>query len=253
MSENQNNFGSFQFGATCPKAMLFAAGLGTRLKPFTEEHPKALAKVSGKTLLERNIEYLKSYGIYEFIINIHHFGDQIKEYLAENENFGVSIQISDESEELLETGGGLVKARELLGDESFLVMNVDILTDMNLEDFMQFHYQYQPLVSLAVSDRFSSRKLLFDKSKELKGWKNYTTGEEIIVSDAPLKELAFSGIHMVNPRIFDYMPTSGKFSIMKTYMELMREECILGFDHSGGLLVDVGKPESVLEAEKYFQ
>lgn len=241
------------FFATLPKAMLFAAGLGTRLKPFTDHHPKALAKVSGKTLLERNIAYLKSFGITEFIINVHHFADQIQSYLEENNYFDVNIQISDESDEVLETGGGLVKAREWLGDESFLVMNVDILTDLNVEDLMQFHYQHQPLVTLAVSDRASSRKLLLDSNHHLKGWRNLQTGEEIVESKNPLTEKAFSGIHMINPRIFEKMPTNGKFSIMKTYMELMKDEVILGFDHSGGLLIDVGRPESVLEAEKYFQ
>jgi MurNAc alpha-1-phosphate uridylyltransferase len=235
-----------------PKAMLFAAGLGTRLKPFTDSHPKALAIVNGKPLLQRNIEYLKAYGITEFVLNVHHFADQIQSFLEKNNNFDVNIQISDESAEVLETGGGLVKAKELLGDESFLVMNVDILTDLYLEDLIQFHYQYQPLVTLAVTDRESSRKLLWNKNHHLKGWKNQNTGEEIIESEEPLLERAFSGIHMINPRIFDFMPKGGKFSIMKTYMEVMKDETILGFDHSGGILIDVGRPESVLEAEKKF-
>lgn len=235
-----------------PKAMLFAAGMGTRLKPFTNNHPKALAVVNGKTLLQRNIEYLNLIGITDFVLNVHHFASQIREFLEQHQNFGMNIAISDESDELLETGGGLVKARNLLGDQSFLVMNVDILTDLNLEDMIQFHYQYQPLVTLAVSDRESSRKLLFKGDKRLAGWKNYTSGEEIIVSNEPLKELAFSGIHIINPNIFDKMPSSGKFSIMDTYMKLMETEEILGFDHSGGHLVDVGKPESIAVAEKIF-
>lgn len=234
--------------------MLFAAGLGTRLKPFTDNQPKALAQVNGKTLLERNIEYLKTFGFEEIIINVHHFADQIESFLAANNNFDVKISISDERDEVLETGGGLVKAQELLGDESFLVMNVDILTDLNIDDLIQFHYQFQPLVTLAVSDRNSSRKLLFEPNYnlELKGWKNSNTNESIITSSKDLVELAFSGIHIINPRIFEMMPNSGKFSIMQTYMELMKSERILGFDHSGGILIDVGKPESVLEAEKYF-
>lgn len=232
--------------------MLLAAGLGTRLKPFTDQHPKALMKVNGKPLLQRNIEYLKKIGFSEFVINVHHFADQIQEFLKENESFGVQIQISDESEEVLETGGGLVKAKKLLGDESFLVMNADILTDLNMEDFIQFHYQNQPLVSLAVSNRESSRKLLFQDNNKLRGWKNFTTNEEIIVSEENLVEKAFSGIHLINPRIFSLMPTTGKFSIMKVYMELMKNESILGFDHSGGKFVDVGRIESVLKAEKLF-
>ncbi|MBA5628513.1 nucleotidyltransferase family protein [Moheibacter lacus] len=234
------------------KAMLFAAGLGTRLKPFTDHHPKALAMVNGKPLLERNIEYLKEFGVNEFVINVHHFADQIKDFLVSKNNFGVEIHISDESDEVLETGGGLVKAKNLLGNEPFLVMNVDILTDLNIEEMIQFHLRNKPLVTMAVSDRNSSRKLLFEKDLELKGWRNLNSGESIIVSDNPLRELAFSGIHIIDPKLFKQMPESGKFSIMTTYMELMKEEKILGFDHSGGILIDVGRPESVLEAERIF-
>lgn len=235
--------------------MLFAAGLGTRLKPFTENHPKALAQVNGVTLLERNIKYLKSFGFEEFIINVHHFADQIESFLAEKNNFDIQISISDERAQLLETGGGLVHAKELLGDESFLVMNVDILTDLNIDDLIQFHYQFQPLVTLAVSDRESSRKLLFEKNYNLtlKGWKNLNSGESIINSQDELTEFAFSGIHIINPRIFEMMPENGKFSIMETYMQLMKSETILGFDHSGGNLIDVGKPQSIEEAEKIFK
>jgi len=246
------NTSTFHPPSSVSKAMLFAAGLGTRLKPFTDNHPKALAVVNGKTLLERNIKYLKGFGINEFVINVHHFANQIFDFLEKNEKFGVNIQISDESDEVLETGGGLVKAKELLGNQPFLVMNVDILTDLNLSGLMNFHAQHQPLVTLAVSDRASSRKLLFEDNHQLKGWKNLNTGEEIIASENPLSEKAFSGIHIINPEIFDKMPTTGKFSIMTTYMELMKTEKILGFDHSGGTLVDVGRPESILEAEKFF-
>ena len=242
----------FHLPSSISKAMLFAAGLGTRLKPFTDNHPKALAVVNGKSLLQRNIEYLKSFGITDFVINVHHFANQIIDFLKSNENFGVNIQISDESDEVLETGGGLVKAKDLLGNEPFLVMNVDILTDLNISELIKFHSENQPLVTLAVSDRESLRKLLFEENGELKGWKNLNSGEKIIASENPLTEKAFSGIHIINPNIFEKMPTSGKFSIMTTYMELMKTEKILGFDHSGGILVDVGRPESVLEAEKYF-
>lgn len=234
------------------KAMLFAAGLGTRLKPFTDYHPKALAIVKGKPLLQRNIEYLKSFGIEEIIVNVHHFADQIETFLETHQNFGISIRISDERNEVLETGGGLVKAQDWLKDESFIVMNVDILTDLDLNQFIAFHQQKKSLVTLAVSDRESSRKLLFEENKNLKGWKNTNTGEEIIVSDKPLKELAFSGVHIIEPTIFNHLPKSGKFSIMKSYMELMKSEKLIGFDHSGGILIDVGKPESLKKAETLF-
>lgn len=247
--KNSPSFGGVRGGF---RALLFAAGLGTRLKPFTDNHPKALAVVNGKTLLERNIEYLKSYGISEFVINVHHFADQIFDFLEKKKNFGVNIQISDESDEVLETGGGLVKAKDLLGNQPFLVMNVDILTDLDINQLIDFHFKHRPLVTLAVSNRKSSRKLLFENDMWLKGWKNLSTAEEILESNQELKELAFSGIHIIEPELFDLLPSGGKFSIMTSYMELMKSEIIMGFDHSGGKLVDVGRPESVKEAEWTF-
>lgn len=234
------------------KAILFAAGLGTRLKPFTDNHPKALAMVNGKTLLERNIEYLKSFGVNEFVVNVHHFTNQIKDFLKSKNNFGVTIHISDESDEVLETGGGLVKAKKFLENDTFLVMNVDILTDLDINHLIKVHEKHKPVVTLAVSERESSRKLLFEKDMWLKGWKNLSTGESIIESNEILIERAFSGIHIMEPEIFDMLPKSGKFSIMTSYMELMKSEIIMGYDHSGGKLVDVGRPESVLEAERMF-
>ncbi len=233
------------------KAMLFAAGLGTRLKPFTENHPKALAIVNGKTLLERNILYLKSFGITEIILNIHHFGNQIISFLKENNNFGCNIQISDESNEVLETGGGLLKAQNFFTDENFLVMNVDILTTLNINEFIQFHQHKNALISLAVSERESTRKLMFDKEMQLCGWKNLKTSEEIICNPNVYKLLAFSGIHIINATIFSLIEERGKFSIMQVYMRLMRNTKICGFEHSD-ILIDVGKPEAIIGAEKYF-
>ena len=236
------------------KAMIFAAGLGTRLKPFTDNHPKALAVVNGKPLLQRNIEYLKSFGINEIVINVHHFADQIIEFLEDNNYFGIEITISDETDQVLETGGGLVKAKANF-EEDFLVMNVDILTDLNLADFIKAHHENKALVTLAVSDRNSSRKLFFNKQNELKGWRNLKTEEEIKAVDSldNCKDLAFSGIHVISPSLFDKITEKGKFSIMKVYMDLMQTESIIGFDHSGGILIDVGRPESVTEAENYFK
>ena len=234
--------------------MIFAAGLGTRLKPFTDNHPKALAIVNGKPLLQRNIEYLKSFGIDEIVINVHHFADQIIEFLEENNYFGIEIIISDETDQVLETGGGLVKAKANF-EEDFLVMNVDILTDLNLAEFIKAHRENKALVTLAVSDRNSSRKLFFNEKNELKGWRNLKTEEEIKAVDSldNCKDLAFSGIHVISPALFDKITEKGKFSIMKVYMDLMQTESIIGFDHSGGILIDVGRPESVLEAENYFK
>ena len=236
------------------KALLFAAGKGTRLKPFTDSHPKALAKVNGITLLERNIKFLQSHGINDFVINIHHFGSQIVDLLKENDNFAARIEISDESAELLETGGGLVFAKKYLATEdNFLIMNVDILTDLDITDFIQYHLSQQDFVTLAVSDRDSSRKLLFDEEMTLKGWLNRNTGEQRLAEfNRGFKALAFSGIHCINKSIFDKIKRSGKFSIMEEYLDLMMTENIKGYQHSAHL-VDVGRPESILVAEEYFK
>lgn len=234
------------------KAMLFAAGLGTRLQPFTLSHPKALAVVNHQTLLQRNLAYLQQNGIDEVVINTHHFADQIEKYLEENDYFGMKIQLIYEKD-ILETGGGLLNAREYF-TEDFVVMNVDILTNFPLKKLIDFHQKYEPIASLAVSKRTSSRKLLFTDGMRLQGWHNLTTEEEIIANPKlKLYEYAFSGIHVLRADIFDKITEEGKFSIMKTYMRLMKENYILGYDHSGNYLIDVGKPESIIEAENYFK
>ena len=234
--------------------MIFAAGMGTRLQPFTDNHPKALAQVNGVPLLERNIKYLQSYGINDFVINIHHFGGQILAFLAENDNFGANIEISNESDELLETGGGLLFARRFLENEkTFLIMNVDILTDLNITNLINIHELKGGMVTLAVSDRDSTRKLMFNDKMYLKGWKNLTTNKKTVVGGIfKLRELAFSGVHCVNSEIFTKITRTGKFSIMDEYLDLMKEDIIIGYQHTANL-IDVGKPESVAEAEKLFR
>ena len=236
------------------KALIFAAGKGTRLKPFTDHHPKALAKVNGVSLLERNIKYLQSYGINDFVINVHHFGNQIIEFLKDNQNFGSHIQISDEKDQLLETGGGLVFARKFLDfEEDFLILNADILTDLNITEFVKYHQEKKDFATLAVSDRKSSRKLLFNPEMVLRGWVNIDTGEQRLAEfNKGFKPLAFSGIHCINPAIFGKIKRTGKFSIMEEYLDLMHTEKIHGFEHQAKL-IDVGRPESVLEAEKHFK
>ena len=236
------------------KALIFAAGKGTRLKPFTDNHPKALAVVNNVPLLERNIKFLQNYGINDFVINVHHFGEQIIDFLQEKENFGAKIEISDEKNELLETGGGLVFAKKYLeNEENFLIMNADILTDLNITEFIKFHLSHQNVATLAVSDRVSSRKLMFNEDMILKGWVNKTTGEtKLSEFNKNFKELAFSGIHCVNSSIFDKIKRTGKFSIMEEYLDLMFENHIQGFQHNAKL-IDVGRPESVIEAEIYFK
>ena len=234
--------------------MIFAAGMGTRLQPFTDNHPKALAQVNGVPLLERNIKYLQSYGINDFVINIHHFGGQILAFLAENDNFGANIEISNESDELLETGGGLLFAKRFLENEkNFLIMNVDILTDLNITNFINIHELKGGMVTLAVSDRESTRKLMFNDKMYLKGWKNLITNKKTVVGGIfKLRELAFSGVHCVNSEIFTKITRTGKFSIMDEYLDLMKEDIIIGYQHTANL-IDVGKPESVAEAEKLFR
>ena len=236
------------------KALIFAAGKGTRLKPFTDHHPKALATVNGVPLLERNIRFLQSFGINDFVINIHHFGDQIVDFLRKNDNFGAKIEISDERGELLETGGGLVFARKFLDfQEDFLIMNADILTDLNVSEFVKYHQEKKDFATLAVSDRKSSRKLLFNSEMVLRGWLNVETGEQRLAEfNKGFKALAFSGIHCINPEIFNKIKRTGKFSIMEEYLDLMHSEQIHGYEHQG-ILIDVGRPESVLDAEKIFK
>ena len=236
------------------KAIIFAAGKGTRLKPFTDYHPKALARVNGVPLLERNIKYLQSYGINDFVINIFHFGEQIVEFLKEHDHFGANIEISDEKDQLLETGGGLVFARRFLDDgEDFLILNADILTDLNITEFVKYHQEKKDFATLAVSDRKSSRKLLFNPEMVLRGWVNVETGEQRLAEfNKGFKPLAFSGIHCMNPAIFGKIKRTGKFSIMEEYLDLMHTEKIHGFEHQAKL-IDVGRPESIVEAEKYFK
>ena len=234
--------------------MIFSAGLGTRFKPWTDTHPKALAIVNSKSLLQRNIEYLRQYGITDVVVNVHHFPEQIIEAIEVNKGWGSNVLISDESDEVLETGGGLMKARHLLeSDKIFISVNVDILTNLDLNKLMAFHQQHKPLVTFGVTNRKSSRVLLFDNDNRLCGWKNLQTGQEKISIDKPnLVEKAYSCVVIYQPEIFSLIKQTGKFSIMDTYLDLAAEHVILGYDHSGDDLVDVGKPESVALAEKLF-
>ena len=236
------------------RAIIFSAGLGTRFKPWTDSHPKALAVVNGKSLLQRNIEYLQQYGMKDVVVNVHHFPQQIAEAIKQNNGWGSNIIISDESNEVLETGGGLMKARHLLENgKPFVSLNVDILTDLNLDKVMSFHEQHKPLITFGVTDRISSRVLLFDEGNRLCGWKNLQTGKEkISISKPGLIEKAYSCVVIFQPEIFSLIRQQGKFSIMDSYLDLAAEHVILGYDHSGDKLVDVGKPESITIAEKLF-
>ena len=235
--------------------MIFAAGLGTRLKPFTDHHPKALAPVNGKTLLQRNVEYLQQHGITEVIVNVHHFADQIIDAVNQGKGWGSNITISDETSEVLETGGGLKKAAwYFAGETDFVVMNADILTNMNLRSMIQQHQQQQPLATLAVTQRSSSRYFLFDAQQRLCGWQNTKTGEERMAynSSQPLVQKAFSGIHVINTQLLPLITQQGKFSMVDVYLQLAAQYTIQAFDHTGTALLDVGKPESLIAAAALF-
>ena len=197
------------------KAMIFAAGLGTRLKPFTDSHPKALAEVNGKTLLEHTIKYLQRFGIEDLVVNVHHFADQIEQAINDNSGYGSWVTISDECEEVLETGGGLKKAADhFTGDEPFVVMNVDVLTNLDLGKMIEQHKDSEAMATLAVMKRDSSRQLLFDEHMLLCGWTNTGTGEQKISREVlSMFPFAFSGVQVLSPAILD-MPFTGKFSMI---------------------------------------
>lgn len=237
------------------KAMIFAAGLGTRFKPWTDKHPKALALVNNKSLLQRNVEYLQQYGIRDVVVNVHHFADQVLEAIEKNNGWGSNIMISDETEEVLETGGGLLKASTLLkSDEPFITLNADFLTDLNINNLLAFHKQKRSLISFGITNRNSSRNFLFDEDNRLCGWLNNSTGEQrISIPKENLKAMAYSCVVVFEPTIFGLIPQRGKFSLVDTYLSLAAEYPIYGYDHSGDKLVDVGKPESVAIAEQLFK
>jgi N-acetyl-alpha-D-muramate 1-phosphate uridylyltransferase len=236
------------------KAMLFAAGLGTRLKPFTNHHPKALVAVNNKTLLERNIRYLQRFGIKDVIINVHHFAPQVEDLLRDNKGFGSTITVSDERAELLETGGGLKKAAPYFaGERDFVVMNVDILTNLDLHKLVSAHLKSKAIATLAVMKRDSSRHFLFDNNMQLCGWRNNKTGEERMARPSEvLRPYAFSGIQVLSQSVLQHNPFDGKFSLVDLYLHLAKDQPIRGYDHTGDLLIDVGKPESIEQAEDMF-
>ena len=238
------------------QAMIFAAGLGTRLKPLTDRIPKALVSVGGEPLLKRVIFQLKDAGFTRIVVNVHHFSQQIIDYLRENNNFGMDIRISDESDKLLETGGGIKKAWPLFDQtEPILIHNVDILSNVNLQKF----YQNAPLAArLLVSERKTKRYLLFDDTMRLVGWTNIETGE--VKSPYPglnpkdYQMYAFSGIHMVAPSLFPLMEDEpDKFPIMDFYLRHCDKVRIEGYVKNDLKLMDLGKQETLKEAEAFLK
>jgi NDP-sugar pyrophosphorylase family protein len=233
------------------KAMILAAGLGTRLKPLTDSTPKALIPVQGKPMLEHLILKLKAAGFRELVINIHHLGEQIIDFLKANNNFGLTIHISDERRYLLDTGGAIKQAAGLLkGDCPFLVHNVDVFSNVDLAAFYRSHEEESDLATLLVSKRNTSRYLLFDKENKLCGWRNHETGE--VKSYFPdfdprqHNEYAFGGLHVMSPKIFEQMEEwTGKFSIIHFYLSVCAKATIRAYPVNNVALIDIGKPESL--------
>lgn len=241
------------------KAMIFAAGLGTRLRPLTNDRPKALVEIGGKTMLERVIHRLAEAGFDDITVNIHHFGQRIIDFLEENGNFGLNIHISDERDRLLDTGGGILKARQFLdGDEPFLVHNADILTDIDLMAMYHNHLESGAMATVLVKKRKTSRYFVFDKAYRLKGWINKSTGEtrpDHFSYKKGMHELAFGGIHVISPAIFEalerYSQGETKFSTTPFYVDECGNLLIKGYVQERPYTwLDVGKPETLKEAEE---
>jgi NDP-sugar pyrophosphorylase family protein len=238
------------------KAMVFAAGLGTRLNEETREKPKALVKIGGKPLLQHAIEKLKKEGFSEIVVNVHHFSELVIEFIN-SYDFDISVLVSDETGKLLDTGGGLKKAAPFLsGDEPILIFNVDILSNLNLQKPIEVHLQSGALATLVVRKRQTQRYFKFDHEKRLVGWINKKTGEKIVSVPENFEnatEMAFSGIHVVSPEVFKLMPANDRFSITNFYLELANEYLIKGYFDDSELWMDVGKPEELAKARKLLQ
>ena len=233
--------------------MILAAGLGTRLFPLTADKPKALVEVQGIPMLEVLIKKLIRFNFTEVIINVYHYPGQIVDFIKSKNYFGIRIEFSDESGKLLDTGGGLKKAAWFFNDEKpFLVHNVDILSNIDLNGLNQFHEKNGTLATVCVKKRQSSRYFLFDKDNLLCGWKNIKTGEQILTKTnvpSPV-ELAFSGIHIISPQIFGMIEENGIFSIIDLYLRLSKNNGIIGYRHDDDYLFDLGKIENLEKAVK---
>jgi NDP-sugar pyrophosphorylase family protein len=231
--------------------MILAAGLGTRLRPLTNNRPKALVEVAGRTLLEITLARLRAFGIFEVVINTHHFGEMVAEYLDAHQNFGMHIEISHE-DVLLDTGGGLKRAQHFFAgsDEPFLMHNVDVLSTIDFERMIRFHNERNALATLAVQDRPTSRYLLFDRNKQLCGRRAGVDGvPELADPGEDLEARAFCGIHVLSPTIFSAMQEEGIFSVITAYLELAAQrKRIVGFPADGYYWRDLGKPEHIAEA-----
>lgn len=239
--------------------MIFAAGLGTRLKPLTDNMPKALVPIEGKPLLQYTIERLSAAGFNEIIINIHHFGQQIIDFVEANNSFGIRIEFSDEREQLLDTGGGIKKAAWFFDDKHpFMVHNVDILSNIDLKEVMLHHQNSNVAATLVCSERETNRYLLFNEQNHLRGWINKKTGEmkSPVAGFQPngYSQLAFSGIQVLHPSIFREMDSfPDRFSIIDFYLSLSVTYKISAYNFRTGMILDVGRPESIEYAKDFLQ
>lgn len=238
------------------KAMVLAAGLGTRLRPLTDDRPKALVEVGGRTMLEITLTRLHEFGVRDVIINVHHFADMVVEFLKSKNNFGMHIEISREDDRLLDTGGGLNQAAPFFlkdsGDEPFILHNVDIISAIDLHRMAQSHTESQALATLAVQDRESSRYLLFDDALRLCGRQiGRDATADVVRPAARLNALAFCGIHIISPRMLSMITEHGVFSIIDAYLRLAgKGEAIQAFRADGCYWRDLGKPEQIIAAAR---
>ena len=228
------------------KAMIFDAGLGKRLGAITRDIPKALVDLNGKTALHIAVEKCTSYGFGDIIINVHHFADMVKDEVTRLNKMGYCVSVSDERERLLENGGGLFKARSFFDNNPFLLYNVDIISDLDLSALYQLHTGRKGLATLAVRHRPGKRYLLIDNTGQLQGWRNVSTGEEILAgpNGKGLSEIAFSSMHIAEPEIFNYMK-AGIYTLIDLYLKLAKDHRIYTLMHDEGYWVDVGTPESL--------
>lgn len=227
------------------QAMILAAGLGTRLKPLTDSTPKALIEVNGKTLLEIAIRNLIENDFRKIIINVHHFADKVKDFLNAN-TFAADIYISDETDLLLDTGGGIKHAQKFFDNSPILIHNVDIISNLNLKEFYQYHISDDAIASLVVSNRPSNRYLLFNDDNILCGWQDIKKDEKIIVRDEiKLNQMAFNGIHILNPGLIDSFPEEKVFSVIKAYLKIAATEDVHAYITDDIKWIDVGKVDNL--------
>ena len=236
------------------KAIILAAGKGTRLKNLTANKPKALVEVNGAPMLETVINKISKAGISDIIINIHHHGKMITDFLEQNNYFGLNIQISDETDMLLDTGGAILKMKYFIhGSDSILVHNVDIISDLNISDLSKHHHESGSIASLCTRERTTNRGLLFNNYDELIGWTNSATDEIKWVKN-PAKDFhkrAFNGIYMISPEFVDKIKLTGRFSIIDVWLDIAKKEKITCFHDESNFWHDLGTKEKITKAESH--